>query len=107
MRQVMVAAVLAVTLVLSGANLAAASQVPITEIDEVPVYILTETIEIRSRSPYEFSCTVLFDGDEAQYNFFSKNGEPYYSHKGSGEYRLSNYPYSLAFFAYNYVVENY
>jgi len=46
--------------------------------DGTPVYLLTESINIRSHSPYRFTCTVRAGRDYLDYSFYPSNGSPYY-----------------------------
>ena len=46
--------------------------------DGSPVFLLTETVNIRSYSPYRFTCTVRAGRDYLDYSFYPYNGSPYY-----------------------------
>lgn len=106
MKKFLTAAILAVALVFIG-TAAEASQVTITQIDKKPVYLETETVKISQRDPLEFVCTVVFEGAEFEYEFFSKDGTVFYSVDNGVEYRLKNYPYSIPDYAYKYVVSHF
>ena len=72
--------VLAAALILVGAqNQVEAGEVYVGSYsDGSSVYLLTHTVSVRSRSPWTFSCTVRAGRDYLDYNFYPRNGSPYY-----------------------------
>ena len=74
--------------------------------DGTAVYLLTNTIVVKSRNPYNFNCRVRAGRDYLNYRFFYDGG-PYY--KNSEGYR--GYVYGgespIAERIYDYVTANY
>ena len=46
--------------------------------DGSSVYLLTESVSIRSYSPFRFNCRVRAGYDYLNYSFYPYNGSPYY-----------------------------
>lgn len=79
--------------------------------DGSDVYLITESINIESRSPYRFNCTVRAGQgrsyDYLRYNFFPYNGSPYYRNSEGYEGYVFEGLSPVARNIYNYVKENY
>ena len=71
--------ILAAVLVFVGNNQAEAREVYVGSYsDGSGVYLLTETVVIRSYSPFRFNCRVRAGYDYLNYQFYPYNGSPYY-----------------------------
>ena len=46
--------------------------------DGTNVYLLSETVIVKSRSPIRFNCRVRVASDYLNYSFYPRNGSPYY-----------------------------
>jgi len=86
-------------------NQAEAGEVYIgTYTDGTAAYLLTHTINITSRRPYSFTCTVYSAGSYLHYNFFSYNGSPYYRNSWGYEGYVYGGQSPVAANIYQYVV---
>lgn len=102
-------AVLAVALILSGgfSQNAEAREVYVGNYsDGSAVYLLTETVVIRSYRPYSFNCRVRAGYDYLNYRFFSYNGSPYYRNSEGYEGYVHGGASPVAASIYRYVVNN-
>ena len=75
--------------------------------DGTAAYIVTESVNISSYSPYTFTCTVHYAGNYIYYSFYPVNGNPYY-HNSEGYHAYvfgSGSP--VAEGIYRFVVHNY
>ena len=101
--------VLAAMLIFVGGN----SQANAAEVyvgnysDGTGVYLLTETIVIRSRNPYAFNCRVRAGYDYLDYYFSPRNGSPHYrNNEGYSGYVFGGQS-PVAANIYRYVVNHY
>ena len=46
--------------------------------DGTNAYLVTESVYVKSRSPYTFTCTIVYSGVSLHYSFYPVNGSPYY-----------------------------
>ena len=109
MKKFALAMLLAVTLILVGGQ---TSQAEAGEVymgsysDGSSVYLLTHTVNIRSYSPYSFTCTVRAGRDYLDYSFYPSNGSPYYRNsEGYGGYVYGGQS-PVAASIYRYVVNH-
>ena len=72
--------------------------------DGTSVYLLTETVNIRSRSPYNFTCRVRAGYDYLSYSFYPYNGSPYYRNSEGYEGYVNGGQSPVASSIYRYVV---
>ena len=72
--------------------------------DGTSVYLLTESVNIRSRSPYNFTCIVRAGYDYLNYSFFPLNGSPYYKNSEGYEGYVNGGNSPVASNIYRYVV---
>ena len=100
--------VLAAALILVGAqNQAEAGEVYVGSYsDGSSVYLLTHTVSIRSYSPYSFTCRVRAGYDYLNYNFYPRNGSPYYRNSEGYEGYVNGGASPVASNIYRYVVNN-
>lgn len=75
--------------------------------DGTAVYLLTHTIGIESYSPYRFACTVRAGRDYLDYNFFPRNGSPYYRNSEGYSGFVFGGESHVAANIYRYVVNHY
>ena len=75
--------------------------------DGTAVYLLTHTVNIRSYSPYSFTCTVRAGRDYLNYSFYPVNGSPYYRNSEGYEGYANGGSSPVASNIYRYVVNNY
>ena len=101
---------LAITLVFVGIQ---GSQVEAAEVhvgnysDGSRVYLLTNTIVIRSYSPYSFNCRVRAGYDYLDYYFYPYNGSPYYRNSEGYAGYVFGGASPVAANIYRYVLNNY
>ena len=75
--------------------------------DGSSVYLLTETIVIKSHSPYQFNCRVRAGRDYLNYYFSTRNGSPFYrNNEGYSGYVFGGAS-PVAASIYRFVVNNY
>ena len=75
--------------------------------DGSSVYLLTETIVIKSHSPYQFNCRVRDGRDYLNYYFSTRNGSPFYrNNEGYSGYVFGGAS-PVAASIYRFVVNNY
>lgn len=74
--------------------------------DGSAVYLLTHTVSINSRSPYNFSCQVRAGYDYLRYHFYPVNGAPYYRNSEGYEGYVNGGQSPVASSIYRYVVNN-
>ena len=101
--------ILAVALIFAGGqqNQAEAGQVYMGSYsDGSAVYLLTDTVYIRSRSPYSFTCTVRAGRDYLDYSFYSYRGSPYYKNNEGYSGYVHGGQSPVAASIYRYVVNN-
>ena len=100
--------ILAAALILVGAqNQAEAGEVYMGNYsDGSSVYLLTHTVSIRSYSPYSFTCRVRAGYDYLNYNFYPRNGSPYYRNSEGYEGYVNGGASPVASNIYRYVVNN-
>lgn len=75
--------------------------------DGSDAYLMTETVNIHSRGPLSFSCTVYATGDYLRYNFFWRNGQSYYRNSWGYEGYTFGGQSPVAAGIYNYVAHNF
>ena len=74
--------------------------------DGTYVYLLTESVMIKSYRPYSFTCAVRAGRSNLYYSFFPLNGSPYYrNNEGFSGYVFDGQS-PVAANIYNYVVNN-
>lgn len=101
--------ILAVALILSGGfnQKAEAYEVYVGNYsDGSAVYLLTESVYIRSYRPYTFNCQVRAGYDYLNYSFFARNGSPYYRNSEGYEGYVNGGASPVASNIYRYVVNN-
>lgn len=74
--------------------------------DGSPVYLLTETVVIRSYRPYSFNCRVRTGYDYLNYSFFPYNGSPFYRNSEGYEGYVNGGSSPVASNIYHYVVNH-
>ncbi len=74
--------------------------------DGSPVYLLTESVNIQSYSPYTFTCTIRAGRDYLDYSFFPLNGSPYYENSEGYKGYVNGGQSPVASSIYRYVVNN-
>ena len=105
----MLALVLAISLVFVGSqhNQAEAAEYYVGSYsDGTSVYLLTQTVNIRSYNPYSFTCRVRAGWDYLNYSFFPRNGSPYYRNSEGYEGFVHGGQSPVAANIYRYVVNN-
>ncbi|MBQ7477223.1 MAG: hypothetical protein IJT06_07525 [Selenomonadaceae bacterium] len=75
--------------------------------DGSAVYLLTNSVAIRSYRPYTFNCRVRAGYDYLNYRFFAVNGSPYYRNSEGYEGYVYGGQSPVAANIYRYVVNNY
>lgn len=106
-----VSALLLLTLCLIFAN--AASQAEAGEVyvgtysDGTNAYLITESVNIQSRSPYTFTLTVRYSGNYLYYSFYPYNGSPYYRNSEGYSAYVFGGQSPVAANIYNYVLNHY
>ena len=75
--------------------------------DGTAVYLLTHTVNIRSYSPYNFTCTVRAGRDYLNYSFYPYNGSPYYRNSEGYSGYVNGGDSPVASSIYRYVVNNF
>lgn len=109
-RKIFVAMALAFALVIAGghSSKADAAQVFMGHYsDGSAVYLLTNTVVIRSYNPYNFNCRVRAGGSYLDYHFYPRGGSPYYrNNEGYSGYVFGGAS-PVAANIYTYVVNNY
>ena len=75
--------------------------------DGSAVYLLTNSVAIRSYRPYTFNCRVRAGYDYLNYAFFAVNGSPYYRNSEGYEGYVYGGQSPVAANIYRYVVNNY
>lgn len=75
--------------------------------DGTSVYLLTHTVNIRSYSPYSFTCSVRAGYDYLNYSFYPVNGSPYYRNSEGYEGYVNGGASPVAENIYRFVVNNY
>lgn len=74
--------------------------------DGTNAYLQTESVYIKSRSPYTFDCTIVYSGVSLYYSFYPVNGSPYYRNsEGYAGYVFGGQS-PVASNIYRYVVNN-
>ena len=74
--------------------------------DGTGVYLLTESVIIKSYRPYSFTCAVRAGRNNLYYSFFPLNGSPYYrNNEGFSGYVFSGQS-PVAANIYDYVVSH-
>lgn len=74
--------------------------------DGSAVYLLTQSVSIRSYRPYTFTCTVRAGYDYLNYSFYPVNGSPYYRNSEGYEGYVNGGQSPVASNIYSYVVRN-
>ena len=100
--------ILAAVLIFVGNNQAEAREVYVGSYsDGSRVYLLSETVVIKSRSPLRFNCRIRAGYDYLNYQFYPYNGSPYYrNNEGYSGYVFGgNSP--VAATIYRFVRDNY
>ena len=108
-KRIAVMMILAVALVFAGsqANQAEARDVYVGSYsDGTSVYLLTQSVNILSYSPYNFTCTVRAGWDYLDYSFFPYNGSPYYRNSEGYEGYVNGGQSPVASSIYRYVVNH-
>lgn len=109
-RKIFVAMILAFALVVAGgqSSKAEAAEVYVGNYsDGSAVYLLTNTIVIRSYNPYSFNCRVRAGRDYLDYSFYPYNGSPYYRNSEGYSGYVNGGQSPVASNIYRYVVRNY
>lgn len=75
--------------------------------DGSAVYLITETVVIRSRNPYAFNCRVRAGYDYLNYYFSPMNGSPYYRNSEGYSGYVFGGQSPVASNIYRYVVNHY
>ena len=75
--------------------------------DGTAVYLLTNTVYINSRNPYNFTCRVRAGRDYLDYRFYPYNGSPYYRNSEGYEGYVNGGQSPVASDIYRYVVNNF
>ena len=68
--------------------------------------LVTESVYIRSRRPYTFTCTVVYSGISLHYSFYPVNGSPYYRNSEGYEGYVFGGQSPVASNIYTYVVNH-
>ena len=74
--------------------------------DGTAVYLITESVNIRSYSPYTFTCEVRAGRDFLNYSFFPRNGSPYYRNSEGYQGFVNGGQSPVAANIYRFVVNN-
>ncbi|MBE8955744.1 MAG: hypothetical protein SR2Q5_08850 [Quinella sp. 2Q5] len=75
--------------------------------DGSAVYLMTNTVVIRSYSPLSFNCRVRAGRDYLNYRFFARGGSPYYRNNEGYEGYVFGGQSPVAANIYRYVLNNY
>lgn len=75
--------------------------------DGSDAYIVTNSINISSRNPFTFTCTIKATGDLLRYKFYQKNGKPYYENSEGYHAFVFGGQSPVAENIYRYVINNY
>jgi hypothetical protein len=75
--------------------------------DGTDVYLLTNTVNMLSYSPYVFTCYVEYETTTLFYEFFTKGGRPYYRNAEGYEGFVYDGNSPVAASIYNYVIAHY
>ncbi len=105
-RKIAAMVILAVALIFAQ-NPAEAAEVHVGNYsDGTAVYILTESVSIKGRNPYSFTCRVRAGQDYLGYSFFPYNGSPYYRNSEGYEGYVNGGVSPVAANIYRYVLKN-
>lgn len=75
--------------------------------DGTDAYLLTESVYIKSHSPYTFDCTIIYSGVSLYYSFYPVNGSPYYRNSEGYEGYVFGGQSPVASNIYRFVINNY
>lgn len=75
--------------------------------DGTDAYLLTDTIDLISYSPYVFTCFVQYETTSLYYEFFTRGGRPYYKNSEGYEGYVYGGESPVAASIYNYVIAHY
>lgn len=75
--------------------------------DGSAVYLLTNTVVIRSYNPYTFNCRVRAGRDYLDYRFYPRGGSPYYRNSEGYSGYVFGGASPVAASIYRFVVNNY
>ncbi|SFT60576.1 hypothetical protein SAMN02910356_01281 [Selenomonas sp. GACV-9] len=78
-----------------------------TYTDGTTAYLVSESIEITSRSPYTFNCLVRNSGNDLYYSFYPNNGSPYYRNSEGYHGYVFGGESPIAANIYRFVINNY
>lgn len=109
-RKIFVAMMLAFALIIAGSqsSTAEAREVYVGNYsDGSAVYLLTNTVVIRSYSPYNFRCRVRAGRDYLDYHFYPSGGSPYYRNSEGYSGYVFGGQSPVAANIYRYVINNY
>ena len=108
MKKILSVMFLAVALIfVSGQTQAEAGEVYVGSYsDGSAVYLLTHTVNIRSYSPYTFTCQVRAGYDYLNYSFYPVNGAPYYRNSEGYSGYVNGGQSPVASNIYRYVVNH-
>ena len=109
-RKISLMMLLAVAILITGAqaNRAEAYEQYVgTYSDGTSAYLLTQSVNIQSRRPYTFTCTVRYTGNYLYYSFFPVNGSPYYRNSEGYEAYVFGGESPVAANIYRYVTNNF
>ncbi|BAL82429.1 hypothetical protein SELR_07210 [Selenomonas ruminantium subsp. lactilytica TAM6421] len=110
-KRILVAFAVVAALVFSGAagtdTDAEAAHVYVgTYSDGTDAYLVTESVYVKSRSPYTFNCTIVYSGVSLHYSFYPVNGSPYYRNSEGYEGYVFGGQSPVASNIYQYVVNH-
>ena len=107
-KKILAVMVLACALMIAGGAKADAAEVYMGNYsDGSPVYLLTNTVRIRSYSPYNFTCRVRAGYDYLNYSFYPSGGSPYYRNSEGYSGYVFGGASPVAANIYRYVTSNY
>ena len=98
--------VLAVTVIFAQSQAEAAEVHVGNYSDGSAVYLITESVNIKGRVPYSFTCMVRAGQDYLQYSFFPLKGSPYYRNSEGYEGYVNGGASPVAASIYRYVLKN-
>lgn len=98
----------AMLIFVSGNSQAEATEVFVGNFnDGSAVYLLTETVVLKSRTPYTFNCRVRVGYDYLNYFFYPVDGTPYYKNSEGYSGHVFGGQSPVAANVYRYVVSHY
>lgn len=109
-KRIFLAFAVAAALLFTGAADSTVEASPVyvgTYSDGTDAYLLTESVRIKSYSPYTFDCTVVYSGVYLYYSFYPVDGSPYYRNSEGYEAYVFGGKSPVAAQIYQYVVNHY